>query len=610
MKRAYPDRARVIIFIFVSVVIIYWIRLFYIQIIDSSYREGAESNALRKQTQYPARGLVYDRFGKLLVYNEAVYDLIMDPAQAKETDIDELCRLIEIDQEGGRLRYEKARKFSKHTPSVFEKQISKEVYGRLQEQLFKFPGFYVQSRTLRKYPQPIAAHVLGYIGEVSTKQTKDNPYYKSGDYIGMSGLERQYEEVLRGKKGCKLLMVDVLNREKGSYRDGAFDTVSTPGFSLYSTLDMELQAFAETLMKNKRGSIVAIEPETGEILALVSSPGYDPNLLVGRVRSANYAALLEEPAKPLFDRTLMAYYPPGSIFKIPQALIALQEGVIDENTAINCDRSLVGCHDHPSATNVAGSLRMSCNPYYYVVYRKLIMQGKDPNRFKDSRIGLEKWEEYMKSFGFGTRLGIDLPNAKAGLVPNVAYFDRYYGKEQWAFSTIYSLSIGQGEVGLIPLQMANLAAIVANRGYYKTPHLVRYIGEKKMIPQIDTVKHYVKIDQRHFAPIIEGMYGAVHEPGGTARRARLDTIMVCGKTGTSQNPHGKDHAVFIAFAPKDNPKIAISVFIENSGFGGTWSAPVAGLLIEYYLTRQRPRPEVEKQIVEATFSPKEATKKD
>ncbi|MEG1910754.1 MAG: penicillin-binding transpeptidase domain-containing protein, partial [Bacteroidales bacterium] len=331
---------------------------------------------------------------------------------------------------------------------------------------------------------------------------------------------------------------------------------------------------------------------------------------VGRVRSANYRALLQDPSKPLFDRTLMAYYPPGSIFKIPQALIALQEGVITENTAIPCDHSLVGCHNHPSATNVASALRMSCNPYFYVVFRRLIMQGKDLNRFKDSRLGLEEWESYMKSFGFGTRLAIDLPNAKAGMIPNVAFFDRYYGKERWAFSTIYSLSIGQGEVGLIPLQMANLAAIVANRGFYKTPHLVRYIGENKQIPNIDTEKHYTKIESPYFEPIIEGMYGAVHEPGGTARRARLDSIIVCGKTGTSQNPHGKDHAVFIAFAPKDKPKIAISVFIENSGFGGTWSAPIAGLLIEYYLTRQRPRPELEKQMMEASFTPKEERKKD
>ncbi|MDE7072407.1 MAG: penicillin-binding protein 2, partial [Bacteroidales bacterium] len=444
--------------------------------------------------------------------------------------------------------------------------------GKLQEYLYQFPGFYVQSRTLRRYPRPIAAHVLGDVGEVSESEIARNPYYQMGDYIGKSGLEKYYEEQLRGKKGVKVVMVDVLNREKGSYKGGMFDTVAVSGHELYSTLDASLQAYAEELMYGKRGSIVAIEPSTGEVLALVSAPTYDPNLLIGRVRSANYRVLLNDVQKPLFNRALMAYYPPGSIFKLPQALIGMQEKVITPYSGFACDKSTVGCHNHPDAMSVAEGVRMSCNPYFYQVFRRIIMRGKDPNRFVDSRMGLERWDTLIRSFGLGQRLGIDLSDAKAGFIPDAAYYDRYYGRNQWAFSTIFSVSIGQGEIGLIPLQMANLASIMANRGYYRVPHLVRFIGEDKQVsPFVDTSAHYVPIDRKYFDPVVEGMYGAVHLPGGTARRAYIDTIPVCGKTGTSQNPHGKDHAVFIGFAPQDNPRIAISVFLENSGFGGTWA---------------------------------------
>lgn len=602
MNNLYSERSRVIIAIIVVVFCIYWIRLFYIQIIDSSYKIDAENNAFRKQTQYPSRGFIYDRFGKLMVYNEAVYDLMVIPSQVKDLDMKSLCSLIEISEDGGFKRLEKARKFSKYAPSVFEKQISKEVYGAFQEQLYKFSGFYVQSRTLRKYPKPIAAHVLGYIGEVDEKVIANNPYYNMGDYIGMSGLEKSYEEYLRGVKGCKVLMVDVHNREMGRYKDGAFDTASVSGKSLYSTLDADLQEYAELLMSGKRGSIVAIEPSTGEILALVSSPGYDPNLLVGRVRGANYAQLLKDPNKPLFDRALMAYYPPGSIFKIPQGLIGMQENVITENSGFPCDQSLVGCHSHPSANSMSEAIKMSCNPYFYAVFRKVLMQNKVPNnRFKDSKVGLELWEKYMNSFGFGQKLPIDLPNVKAGLVPNVNFYNKWYGEEQWAFSTIRSLSIGQGEVGLVPLQMANLAAIVANRGYYISPHLVKCVGDENPTHFKDSVKHYTMVDSKYFDCVIKGMYGVVHEPGGTARGARMDSIVVCGKTGTSQNPHGKDHAVFIGFAPMEQPQIAISVFVENAGFGGTWAAPIASLLMEKYITRNVKRKDMEKLMIETSF---------
>lgn len=570
--------------IFLAVAFIYWIRLFQLQILDNRYKIDAESNAIRNKVQYPGRGLIYDRNGEILVYNEAVYDLMIVPGQAKDIDWALLAELLEITEDGARERYKKARAYSRYAHSVFEKQISKEVYGKLQEYLYRFPGFYVQSRTLRRYPKPIAAHVLGDVGEVSEKEIAQNPYYKMGDYIGKNGLEKYYEEQLRGHKGVKVVMVDVLNREKGSYKDGMFDTSAVAGDELYSTLDAALQEYAEELMRGKRGSIVAIEPATGEVLALVSAPTYDPNLLVGRIRSNNYAKLLGDEQKPLFNRALMAFYPPGSIFKLPQALIGMQEKVISPYSGFSCEKNLVGCHNHPDALCVADGVKMSCNPYFYQVFRRIIMRGKDPNRFVDSRLGLEKWDTLMRSFGFATRLGIDLTDVKAGLIPNAAYYDRYYGRNQWAFSTIYSLSIGQGEIGLIPLQMANLASIMANRGYYITPHLVRAVGESKVNPGIDTARHYTAIDRRYFDPVVEGMYGAVHLPNGTARRAKIDSVEVCGKTGTSQNPHGKDHAVFIGFAPKDNPKIAISVFLENSGFGGTWAAPTASLLIEKYLT--------------------------
>lgn len=601
MKRLTVDKSSVVMGIFIVVAVIYWVRLFQLQILDERYTIDARSNAIRNKVQYPGRGLILDRNGQIMVYNEAVYDLMVIPGQVVDADWALLADLLELDEEGVKERFKKARAYSRHAQSVFEKQISKETYGRLQEYLYRFPGFYVQSRTLRRYIRPVASHVLGDVGEVNESELRSDPYYQLGDYIGKSGLEKHYEKALRGHKGVKVVMVDVLNREKGSYKDGAFDTAAVAGEELYTTLDAGLQEYAEQLMQGKRGSVVAIEPATGEVLALVSAPTYDPNLLVGRIRSRNYGDLLSDVQKPLFNRALMAYYPPGSIFKLPQALIGLQEKVIVPGSGFACDKTLVGCHAHPDARSVAEGVMTSCNPYFYQVFRRIIMQGKDPNRFVDSRMGLEEWNRYIGSFGLGKRLEIDLPDVKSGFIPDAAYYDRYYGRNQWAFSTIYSLSIGQGEIGLIPLQMANLAAIMANRGYYITPHLVRAIGESKRKPDLDLEPHRLPIDRKYFEPVVEGMYGAVHFPGGTARRAWLDSIAVCGKTGTSENPHGEDHAVFIGFAPRENPRIAISVFLENSGFGGTWAAPMASLLIEKYLTGKVKRTQLERQVREFTI---------
>lgn len=579
------NRKFIVAAIFIAVGLVFAIRLFNVQVLNDKYKLDSYSNVLREITQYPARGLIYDRNGELLVYNEAAYDLMLIPKQLEEIDTVEFCELFEIEKEDFLEKIDKAKKYSSYKASVFEKEISSVAYAKIQEQLYKFPGFYVQTRTLRKYPKKNAAHILGYIGEVSQSTLDKNSYYHSGDYIGKSGLEYTYEDLLRGNRGVKKILVDVHNREKGSFQRGEKDTLAITGQTIYSTLDILLQEYGEKLFQNKKGSIVAIEPSTGEILSLVSAPGYDPNMLVGRAVKKNYPILSGDSLNPLFNRALMAQYPPGSIFKTVQALIGLEEKVITANSGFSCVKSLVGCHNHPSAGSVAASVKMSCNPYYYQVFKRIIQQGKAKSIFKDSEIGLAKWSDKVKQFGFGLRLATDLPSIKSGKVPSVGFYNNWYGEGRWAFSTIYSLSIGQGEMEVIPLQMANLAAILANRGYYYTPHFLKKIGDGDTIPSDFTNKKKIAIDAKHFDEVIDGMYGVVYEPGGTARRARIhDDIIVCGKTGTAQNPHGEDHSVFIAFAPRENPKIAIAVYVENAGGGGSWAAPIASLMIEKYLT--------------------------
>lgn len=579
------NRKFIVGLIFLAVGILFIARLFTVQVLDDKYKLYSESNVMRELTQYPARGLIYDRNGELLVYNEAAYDLMVIPKQVKEIDTVAFCALLEIEKESFLEKFSKAKKYSRYKASIFLKEISSISYANIQEQLFLYPGFFVQTRTLRRYPRNSAAHILGYIGEVNQKTVEKKPYYKSGDYIGKSGLEYSYEELLRGTRGVKRVLVDVHNREKGSYKDGEVDTLAVTGKVLQTTLDIVLQEYGELLMQNKKGSIVAIEPGTGEILALISAPNYDPNMLVGRAVGKNYPMLSKDTLNPLFNRALMAKYPPGSIFKTVQAMIGLQQGVIDPNSSFTCNKSLVGCHNHPTATSVAASVKMSCNPYYYQVFKRLIQQKRDPSIFKDSEIGLGIWEKQVKKFGFATRLETDLPSIKSGSIPNVDFYNRWYGEGRWAFSTIRSLGIGQGEVEVIPLQMANLSATIANRGYYYVPHFVKNIEKSDTIPNKFITKHHVGIDKEHFETVIGGMYGVVYEPGGTARRARIHKdILVCGKTGTAQNPHGEDHSVFIAFAPRENPQIAIAVYVENAGGGGTWAAPIASLMIEQYLT--------------------------
>jgi penicillin-binding protein 2 len=587
--------------IFLVIGFIFLIRLFNVQVLNDKYKTDSDHNVLREIVQYPARGLIYDRNGLLLVYNEAAYDLMVIPKQVEEMDTVAFCELLGVSKENFIQKYTKARNYSRYKPSVFEKEISSEEYAKIQEKLYDYPGFFVQTRTLRKYPRKSAAHILGYIGEVNQSDVEKNKYYKSGDYIGKSGIELSYEELLRGKRGVKRILVDVHNREKGSFNGGLSDTMAVTGQTIYTTIDAELQEYGELLMGNKKGSIVAIEPETGEILALVSAPAYDPNKLVGRDVKKNYPVLLNDEVKPLFNRALMASYPPGSIFKTVQALIGMQEGVITENSGFPCIKSNVGCHNHPTASDVSSSIKMSCNPYYYSVFKRILMQGKSKSIFKDSEIGLANWSLKVKKFGLGQRLQTDLPAIKSGYVPDVEFYNKWYGEGRWAFSTIYSLSIGQGEMGIIPLQMANLAAIISNRGYYYTPHLIKEVKDQDTIPSIFRIKNDVGIDAKYFNPILDGMQRVVEEAGGTARRAKIDSVEVCGKTGTAQNPHGEDHSIFMAFAPKNNPKIAIAVFIENAGFGGTWAAPIASLMMEKYLHDTIANPLKEKRILEANL---------
>ena len=567
------------------------VRLFYIQVIDDSYFLSANNNVLRKLTIYPARGIIYDRQGKIIVQNEPVYDLMVIPRQAKNLDTIGFCKLMSIDKTEFITRINKARKFSPYKASIFAKQLSARAYASIQERLFDYQGFFVQNRTVRRYPDSVAAQVLGYIGEVDENRIKKtNNYYQIGDYIGISGIEKSYETVLRGQRGTKIIMVDALNRDQGSYEEGKYDTTAIAGEKLISSLDLRIQKLAEKLLRNKKGSVVAIEPSTGEILCFVSSPTYDPNLLVGPERGNNYIKLLKAPEKPLFIRPIMAQYPPGSIFKAVQALIGQQEKVITAESRFPCNggysigNRMVKCEHNHSPLNLNESIAQSCNSYYCWLFKKLIDQGKYGSVEKNYLV----WRDYILQFGIGKKLDIDLPNELGGLLPTVGFYDKYYSSGHWKSSTIISLAIGQGELGVTPLQMANTMAIIANRGYYYSPHLIKAIGKDQVKKETYTTKHLVKIDSSYFNVVIDGMQQVVDH--GTATYAKIADIAMCGKTGTAQNSHGKSHSVFVAFAPRNNPKIAIAVIVENSGYGSTWAAPIASLLVEKYIKDSISRP--------------------
>ena len=578
------ERRYVVAGIFITFILILLARLFYIQVVDDRYALYASKNVIRKFVKYPARGPILDRNGIIMVQNQAIYDIEVIPKQVKPFDTVEFCKLLGIDREGYDKRMIKARKYSPYRASVFEKQLSAQLYASFQERLSEFPGFFPQQRIIRTYPDSVAAQFLGYIGEVTDPIIKrTGGYYAPGDYIGITGVERSYETLLRGTRGVVRSMVDSRNNVKGKYANGAYDTVAVAGERLVSSLDLRIQRLGEALMKNKVGSIVAIEPSTGEILAFVSSPTYNPNLLVGRERGNNASKLYKDPYKPFFTRPVQAYYPPGSSFKPLSALIGLQEGIIKPTDTYNCigyymaGNHRVKCTHVHGTVNLAGAIAGSCNGYFNMVFAKVL----NARGGKNTDASYTNWKANVNKFGFGVRLGVDIPSEGRGLVPTAQYYDKIYHRGGWRSTTVASLAIGQGELLATPLQLANIEATIANHGFYYKPHLIKAIGDKQVIKHEYTVKNYVGIDAQYFEPVINGMQSVVDY--GTGQGSKIPGIIMCGKTGTAQNPHGKNHSLFVAFAPRDNPKIAIAVVVENSGDGGTWAAPIASFIVEKYL---------------------------
>ena len=582
------SRKYIIQAIFFIVGAIFAVKLFFIQVLNSEYKHAAEANAIKRIVEYPSRGLIYDRKGKLLVQNTPVYDLMVVPKEIKGIDTARFCQLFNMPIAEFRLKIAAAKAFSYVKPSPFLQKLTTEEFASLQDNLVEFTGFYINARTVRGYPHQSLSHALGYIGEISPLKLEDTAYavYESGDYLGISGIEREYEKFLMGRKGVKYRMVNVRGIDKGPFKTGMYDTASVAGQNLVSSIDLDLQQYAEKLLQGKKGGIVAIEPSSGEILAFVSAPFYDPNLLTGKELGNNYMALLKDPTKPLFNRPLKSTNPPGSVFKLVQALIALQDGVLTPETGYSCNQSLVKCaHGHPHPSNLYLGIENSCNPYFYRVFQSIVNRGQSQNIYRDTHLGLDKWREKVLSFGFANKLGIDLPFENSGIIASSNYYDKHYGKTGWKYATIYSLSIGQGETGATPLHLANLMAIIANRGYFYTPHLIKSIGTSKIpLPQFQQKKE-VMVDPQHFEPVIQGMSQVMSSRWGTGWHANINHlgIEVCGKTGTVQNPHGADHAVFAGFAPRNNPKIAIAVYIENAGFGATSAAPLATLMMEKYI---------------------------
>lgn len=569
----------------ILVLIIYIAQLFNLQIINDQYKSKADSNAFYKKTLYPTRGLIYDRNGKLLVYNRPAYDITFVPREVKKHGIDtlELCHTLNITREDFDAYMKKARKrrgYSSYTEQEFITQLSTEEFAQFQEKMFRFRGFYVRKRSIRQYEYDAGGVLFGDIGEVSQKKIDKDPYYKRGDYIGTQGLEASYEEQLRGRKGTEVLLRDAHGRIQGKYRDGALDTLPVRGKDLTLGLDIELQRLGEKLMKNKIGSIVAIEPATGEILCMVSSPSYDPRLLTGRARGENHKRLSTDKRKPLLNRAIMGTYPPGSTFKTSQALTFLQEGAITPQTTFPCHHGFVlkgfklGCHPHYSPIPLVPAIATSCNAYFCWGLHRMF----GSNKYSNIQEAMDTWRDYMVSMGFGYRLGIDLPGEVRGMIPNAKYYDRHLGK-YWKATTVVSISIGQGEVTLTPLQIANLGATIANRGEYITPHIVSKV-------EGDTLKEEYRIPKKTLAgreayeAVVQGMREAVLN--GTCRGANIPGWEVCGKTGTAQN-RGKDHSAFMGFAPMNNPKIAIAVYVENGGFGAVYGVPIGALIMEQYL---------------------------
>lgn len=578
------NRRFVIITFFGLIGVVYLLRLFHLQVLDDSYSIESSANSIKRIAEVPFRGQIYDRNGKLMVYNTPVYDLLVTPYKAKVRDTLQFCRLLNIERHTFDSLMTAAASYSRAKPSVFLRQLSREDFARIQDIMVDYPGFEFAKSSMRTYTAPTMANSLGYVSEITGGQLKKQEgfYYQQGDYYGQSGLESFYEKELRGHRGVKFVMQNVNGVVKGSWKDGELDTMAVAGQNLYTGIDFDLQQYADSLMVNKVGSVVAIEPSTGQILAIVSAPNYDPNKLATRHFSENYQELVENPYKPLFNRPVMASYRPGSTFKVIQALTALQQGAIRPGTAFSHAGVPMKCHGGGHGNSVPQAVQHSCNPYFYRVFQSILYNNDLSNTYEASRAGLAKWHDQVAKFGIGERLGVDLPSEYKGSLPDVEYYDKVYGVKRWKFSNVYSLSIGEGELLITPLKMANVAAIIANRGYYYTPHIVSGIGKKdNPLPQYK-VRHESGIDRQHFETIIPGMIGAV-EAGTVMRLAKIKDIQIAGKTGTSQNKRGQDHSIFIAFAPADNPKIAIAAFVENGKWGGSAAAPVANLVIERYL---------------------------
>jgi penicillin-binding protein 2 len=607
------ERKSVIQLIFIAVGLLFIVRLFFIQVLDSSYKKEAQQNVLRKVVDYPYRGLIHDRKGKLLVYNVPVFDILVIMRELKIKDTLAFCEDFGVSKEELMDIFHKIitdKGYSRRKTMPFLKQLSVKDYSKIEDILYKYQGVYAQARTIRGYPHNSLGHVLGYIGEINKKnlEKQKDKYYEQGDYIGISGLESSYESYLRGRRGSKYMMRDVHGVEKGSYQNGAFDTVSIPGQNLTCTIDLALQEYGEKLMGKMVGSVVAIEPATGEILAFVSSPYYNPNLLTGREFAKNYQQLESDTLKPLFNRPLMAMYPPGSIFKIAQALVGQEIGVLKPHTSYPCNQSWgPKCHAHPSPNDLQGSIQWSCNPYYYMVFKNIIQQEKHPDKYIDSELGYTQWRNMMLSFGFGSKMEVDLPNIKPGLIPPTSFYDKWYGKRRWKHSTIRSLDIGQGEILIVPIQMANMAAIIANRGFYYTPHFIKEVDGAPNPNEAIKKKHQTAVSEKYFHVVVDGMERVVQ--GGTAAWTKINGIEICGKTGTVQNPHGNDHSVFMAFAPKNNPKIAICAFVENAGFGAMTAAPIVNLMIDKYLRDTTSRKPMEEYVLRKDFVSKYYLKK-
>ena len=568
------------------------IRLFCIQILDDKYKLDAENNSMVYSTIYPTRGIINDRYGNILVGKKVAYDLLVTPREVKEFDTLTFCNVLDVDIEFVREKmaeYKKNRRRIGYQSVVMIKQLPPEMYMRFAEVAYKFPGFKGQARSIREYPVNAGGNLLGYVSEVNAKYIEQHPgEYRSGDYAGQTGIEAAREKELRGEKGYNIYLRNSKNKIESRYKDGELDKEAVPGDDITTTIDAELQHYGQMLMANKVGSLVAIEPSTGEILTMVSSPGIDVSQLadIGQ----HYKEISTDPYKPMFNRAVQAPYPPGSVFKLVNGLIGLQEGVLTPQTMYSCSmgyhfgRNKLGCHAHKSPIDLEESIMMSCNAYYCYVLRNLLENKK----YDSIDEAMDKWNQYVKSFGFGQKLGSDFPSELGGFIPDSKYYNRVYRKGGWKATTVISLSIGQGEIGCTPLHLANLCATIANRGFYYIPHIIKD-SENVTIDRKYKERKYTMVDTTHFHKVVGGMYRAVNSgfgSGGTASIAAVKGLDICGKTGTAQNPHGHDHSVFICFAPKDNPKIAVAAYVENGGFGATWAAPIASLLTEMYLTRE------------------------